>query len=140
MNCCRYFLAVLLLAFSIPYNVRAQNKVSVYVVAHPDDWQLFMGNDAYADIQDTTNKVVFIITTSGDATGKMPYPNIRFARSREHGVLNSVRFCSDMRSRVDSGCRTRMVAVNEHQILCYPYKNVKTYFMPAPGRLLQHRF
>lgn len=131
MNCFRYFFAVLLLVF--PYCLQAQNKVSVYVVAHPDDWQLFMGNDAYVDIQDTTNKVVFIIATSGDATGRVPaFPNLKFARSREHGVLNSVRFCSDMRTRVDSSCRTRMVSVDSHEILCYPYKNVKTYFMRLP--------
>lgn len=130
MNLFRYLFAVLLL--SLPYFSQAQNKVSVYVVAHPDDWQLFMGNDAYTDIQDTTNKVVFIITTSGDASFNKPEPNLKFARSREHGVLNSVRFCSDMRTRVDSNCRTRNVSVNGHEILCYPYKNAKTYFLRLP--------
>lgn len=130
MNFYRYLFAAFLLVF--PYCTKAQNKVSIYVVAHPDDWQLFMGNDAYTDIQDTTNKVVFIITTSGDASGKASNANLRFARSREHGVLNSVRFCSDMRTRVDSNCRTRKVTVNNHEILCYPYKNAKTYFMRLP--------
>lgn len=130
MNCFRYLFAVIFLL--LPVLASAQNKVSIYVVAHPDDWQLFMGNDAYADIQDTTNKVVFILATSGDATCNRPQPNLKFARSREHGVLNSVRFCSDMRTRVDSNCRTRNVTVNGHQILCYPYKNVKTFFLRLP--------
>ncbi len=127
----RYLFAVLVFLL-LPFLSPAQNKVSVYVVAHPDDWQLFMGNDAYVDIQDTTNKVVFILTTSGDASYNRPQPNMKFARSREHGVLNSVRFCSDMRTRVDSSCRTRTVPVNGHDILCYPYKNVKTYFLRLP--------
>ncbi len=110
----------------------AQNQTSVYIVAHPDDWQLFMGNDAYNDIQDTSNKVIFIITTSGDASYNDPKPNLRFARSRERGVLNSVRFCADMKTVVDSGCRTKRVTINHHQLLCYPYKHVKTYFMRLP--------
>lgn len=127
----RYLFAALIFLL-LPFLSPAQNKVSVYVVAHPDDWQLFMGNDAYVDIQDTTNKVVFILTTSGDATCSRPQINMKLARSREHGVLNSIRFCSDMRSRVDSSCRTRTVNINGHDILCYPYKNVRSYFLRLP--------
>lgn len=102
------------------------------MVAHPDDWQLFMGNDAYQDIQDTSNRVIFIITTSGDATGRSPKPRLRFARSRERGVLNSVRFSADMKTVVDSGCQTRHVKINDHELFCYPYKHVKTYFLRLP--------
>ncbi len=110
----------------------SQNHTSIYIVAHPDDWQLFMGNDAYNEIQDIQNRVVFIIASSGDASYKRPQPNLRFARSRERGVLNSVRFCADMKSVVDSTCRTKHVTINGHRLLCYPYKHVKTYFMRLP--------
>jgi len=121
-----------LFALSLLFPAFAQNKVAIYVVAHPDDWQLFMGNDAYTDIQDTSNRVVFILTTSGDATGNRPGPNLRFARSRERGVLNSVRFSADMKTVVDSACKTRHVTINDHELLCYPYKHVRTYFLRLP--------
>ncbi|WP_118972234.1 T9SS type A sorting domain-containing protein [Taibaiella koreensis] len=110
----------------------AQNKAAIYVVAHPDDWQLFMGNDAYSDIQDTSNRVIFILTTSGDATANRPKANLRLARSRERGVLNSVRFSADMKTVVDSACQTRHVTINGHDMLCYPYKHVRTYFLRLP--------
>jgi LmbE family N-acetylglucosaminyl deacetylase len=126
----RFLIAVLCSLFTSP--LFSQNHTSVYIVAHPDDWQLFMGNDAYNEIQDVQNKVVFIITTSGDASYNRPQPNLRFARSRERGVLNSVRFCADSKSVVDSTCRTKHVTINGHKILCYPYKHVKTYFMRLP--------
>lgn len=119
-------------ALSVFLPAFAQNKVAIYVVAHPDDWQLFMGNDAYADIQDTSNRVIFILTTSGDATRDKPKPNLRLARSRERGVLNSVRFSADMKTEVDSVCQTRRVTINNHEMLCYPYKHVTTYFLRLP--------
>ena len=37
------------------------------VVAHPDDWQLFMGADVYAYLREPRNRVVFVVTTAGDA-------------------------------------------------------------------------
>ena len=42
-------------------------KISIYVVAHADDWQLFMQPVVYNDIVSPTCKVIFIITTAGDA-------------------------------------------------------------------------
>ncbi len=43
------------------------SAVSIYVVAHQDDWQLFMTPDAYNDLIDSDKKTVFIYTTAGDA-------------------------------------------------------------------------
>ncbi|HEX3682020.1 MAG TPA: PIG-L family deacetylase [Bryobacteraceae bacterium] len=43
------------------------SSVCLYVVAHQDDWQLFHGQQAFADLQETGNRVVFIYTTAGDA-------------------------------------------------------------------------
>ncbi|HTN17175.1 MAG TPA: T9SS type A sorting domain-containing protein [Chitinophagaceae bacterium] len=128
-------ITVLFLCF-VSFAANAYQKVIFYVVAHPDDWQLFMGIEAYHDIQDTSNKVVFIITTSGDATFTNPSVNMKFALARENGVLNSVRFCSDMKSELDSSCRVKRGAINDHRILHYPYKNVITYFLRLPDGCL----
>ena len=37
------------------------------VVAHQDDWQLFMGKDVFGHLRDVRKRVVFIVTTAGDA-------------------------------------------------------------------------
>jgi hypothetical protein len=41
------------------------SRTDVYVHAHQDDWQLFMGDRAYNSVQVAT-KVVFVYTTAGD--------------------------------------------------------------------------
>lgn len=134
MKSCRQ-IAALLLCF-LYCQAQAYQKVIFYAVAHPDDWQLFMGIEAYRDIQDSSNKVVFIITTAGDATFNNPSVNMKFALARENGVLNSVRFCSDMKSELDSSCRIKRGVINDHRILHYPYKNVVTYFLRLPDGCL----
>ena len=56
-------------------------KISFYVVAHADDWQLFMHPNVHADFIAPQCKVVFIITTAGDA-GK----GERYWLAREEGL------------------------------------------------------
>jgi len=129
---CRRLAFVLFVMLFCQLRVSAQ-RVAVYIVAHPDDWQLFMGSQAYNDMQDTNSKVVFIYTTSGDATfrGNL-LPNLSFAQAREKGILNSIRFCSDVKSRVDSTCRTKPVIMHDRDVLHYRYKNVENYFLRLP--------
>lgn len=67
----------------IPAKLDATN---VIVVAHPDDWQLFLGEFAYDMIQSSTTKVVIIQTNAGDA-GKTE----SFWKARELASLASVR-------------------------------------------------
>ncbi len=62
--------------------------VTFYVVAHADDWQLFMNPDAFKDITKAENKLVFIVTTAGDAGKKDNY-----WKAREEGMKSSIRFC-----------------------------------------------
>ena len=62
--------------------------VTFYVVAHADDWQLFMNPDAFKDITMPDSKVVFIVTTAGDA-GKED----NYWKAREEGMKSSIRFC-----------------------------------------------
>ncbi len=55
-------------------------RISVYVVAHQDDWQLFMDPDISTDLLDHTCKTVVIYTTAGDAGEDPKY--WRFISSR----------------------------------------------------------
>src|SRR5690348_6845283 len=63
-------------------------EVSFYVVAHADDWQLFMHPNVFNDLITPSGKVVFIITTAGDAGA-----NELFWAAREEGMKSSIRFC-----------------------------------------------
>ncbi len=63
----------------------SQKQPVFVVVAHQDDWQLFMGADVYAYLRDPHNHVVFIVTTAGDAGRGDAH-----MRSRFNGALLSV--------------------------------------------------
>ena len=54
---------------SIPSGPRPPSPpmVSVFAVAHQDDWQLFMNPDAYHAMNEPQEKAVFIHVTAGDA-------------------------------------------------------------------------
>ena len=41
--------------------------VSIFTVAHQDDWQLFMNPEAYHGMDEPQEKAVFIHVTAGDA-------------------------------------------------------------------------
>jgi hypothetical protein len=61
--------------------------VAFYMTAHEDDWELFRGEQAYADIQsDPSYKIVFIHTTAGDA-GSID----GWWEAREQGAIAAVR-------------------------------------------------
>ena len=94
-------LTALLLTLPVAAQAQAYRGVTFYVVAHPDDWQLFMGEAAYDDLADPTQKVVFIYLSAGDANqaarvqcggfpGAQPY-----YLAREAGALASVRLVAD---------------------------------------------
>lgn len=59
-----------------------------YVIAHADDWQLFMTPDAYYDLTTEGKQIVFIVTTAGDAGMEEAY-----WRAREEGMKSSILFC-----------------------------------------------
>lgn len=70
----------------------ADNKklfdIIFYIVAHADDWQLFMNPVTFNDLINPDIKVVFIVTTAGDA-GK----GEKFWRAREEGMKSSIVYC-----------------------------------------------
>ena len=59
--------------------------LSVFLVAHPDDWQLFMGDVAVRHLA-RADRALFIIVSAGDAGRSASY-----WRARESGALASMR-------------------------------------------------
>ncbi|RIA09400.1 GlcNAc-PI de-N-acetylase [Flavobacteriaceae bacterium MAR_2010_72] len=123
------FLCIGLLGF-IPLS--AQNT-KVYVAAHPDDWQLFMNPNAYKDLQNPENKVIFLHTTAGDAgcgTGCISY-----YKAREEGSLRAIRLmCNAINNQLKQGddMNKTHVLINGHSILRYSYANAVAYFLRLP--------
>lgn len=106
--------------------------LSVFVVAHPDDWQLFMNPDAFHAMNQPHEKAVFVHVTAGDAgkgTGGEPTP---YYLAREEGALRAIRF---MANAVDAnaalGADTRPASVDRagHKVARHTYANAVAYFM-----------
>ena len=106
-------------------------SLSFFVVAHPDDWQLFMG-DVAVDRLSSENPVVFVYLTSGGADRSPQY-----WRVREIGSYASVAAAEDLdqtaRSLVD---RTPLscaeVLVVGHRIHRCQYKESTSYHLRLP--------
>jgi len=113
-------------------SISAQNT-RVYVSAHPDDWQLFMNPNAYNDLQNQENKVIFLHTTAGDAgcgTGCTSY-----YLAREEGSKRAIRFmCNAINPDLKQGnnMNETQVAINGHLILRLSYANAVVYFLRLP--------
>lgn len=100
-------------------------EVSFYVVAHADDWQLFMQPNVYNDLVAPYSKVVFIITTAGDAGFSETYWT-----SREEGSKSSLRFCLAPLAALSESSGTR--EFNCHNINCWSVNNSTCYFLRLP--------
>jgi hypothetical protein len=110
------------------------NKISFYIVAHADDWQLFMCPNVYNDLTAPDCKVVFIITTAGDAgMGE------KFWLAREEGLKSSIRFCiAPLAAKAESDGEREF---NSHKISFCEINNTTTYFFRLPdGNLDGHGF
>lgn len=101
------------------------SDVSFYIVAHADDWQLFMYPNVYNDIMADSNKTVFIITTAGDAGRKENY-----WLAREEGAKSSLRYCLAS-SKCFAQSEGRKV-FNGHSVYYWCADNAAIYFMRLP--------
>ena len=100
-------------------------EVSFYIVAHADDWQLFMNPNVFLDLTNRKNKVVIIITTAGDA-GMGP----QYWAAREEGCKSSVRFCIAAHSYINESGGLR--EMNQHRINYWSLNNATCYFFRLP--------
>lgn len=99
--------------------------ISFYVVPHADDWQLFMQPNAYNDLVASRSKVVFIITTAGDAGAGKAYWS-----AREEGLKSSIRFCLAPLATMEQSTGTRQF--NSHTINYWSINNAICYFLRLP--------
>lgn len=125
--CCSVFLA----------EAQTYKACHFYVSAHPDDWQLFMGINAYQEVGRDTNKVIFIHVTAGDAgwlASKYGMGNTAYYLAREKGAKNSVEFAVNAKItastlNVPSSGTTLF---NGKAIKWYKYKNTMNYVLRLP--------
>lgn len=109
-------------------------KVSFYVVAHEDDWQLFMNPSAFEDVAGGAAATVFIHVTAGDdgmgtGTGGRKQP---YYLARENGAVSAIRLMvgTDWHPPVDGA--SGWVTLNGHAIYRASYGSATAYFLRLP--------
>lgn len=111
----------------------AQESVAFYIVAHQDDWQLFMVKNAFADVTNAKQKTVFITLTAGDAgLGKGGSGTVPYYQARDNGSRLSIKFLADIASAPDRSESAKYVYANAHQIFQVQYKHTKSYYLRLP--------
>lgn len=100
-------------------------KISFYIVAHADDWQLFMQPNIYKDLVSPGCKVVIIIVTAGDS-GRSEI----FCRAREEGSKSSLRYC--LAPFVDITEADGKKKFNTHDVAYSMINNTTSYFLRLP--------
>jgi LmbE family N-acetylglucosaminyl deacetylase len=106
--------------------------LSVFVVAHPDDWQLFMNPAAFHAMNEPHEKAVFVHVSAGDAgkgVGGEPTP---YYLAREDGALRAIRFMANaVNATAALGAGTQPEAVERagHLVARHAYANSVAYFL-----------
>lgn len=98
------------------------HAIAFYVTGHQDDWQLFRGEQAYADLNSAGVKIAFIYTTAGDAGQTNGW-----WEARERGAIASVRA-----ARPASPLKFDVRMMNGHRIAYYECGNSGSYFLRLP--------
>lgn len=98
----------------------------VFIVAHQDDWQLFMGDVVFRQIQ-AGDSATFIYLTAGDAGRDSLY-----WRTREQAALQSTRLASGVDAGDSAAIRCSTARVLEHDIQKCVIANTESYFLRLP--------
>ena len=99
-------------------------QVDVVVVAHQDDWQLFMG-DVLTQRLHSGNRGVFVYLTAGDDGRDSVY-----WQTRERAALGSTRIAAGIGVTEPVVCA--MVQIREHSIRKCTLGNTESYFLRLP--------
>ena len=99
------------------------NDLCYYIVAHQDDWQLFYGQQAFADLIEPNSRVVFIYTTAGDAGGSEEW-----WRARERGAVAA----QALPSGVAPPEHAEAVLINDHPLAVYEAGSFVSYHVRLP--------
>jgi LmbE family N-acetylglucosaminyl deacetylase len=109
----------------VSYVSNSSSVLDVVLVAHEDDWQLFMG-DVVAERVRTGRPVVFIYLTAGDDGRDSLYWT-----TRERGALESARVAAMAATDTAFG-RCSMTNALEHVIRKCTVANTESYFLRLP--------
>lgn len=101
---------------------RAFNDLCFYIVAHQDDWQLFYGQQAFADLTEPGGRVVFIYTTAGDAGGTEDW-----WRARERGAV-----AAQAQPAGGAAPDPETVVINGHSMTAYEAGSFVSYHLRLP--------
>jgi len=109
-------------------------RVSFYVSAHQDDWQLFMNPQAFRDVRDEACRCVFIHVTAGDAglgsgTGGREHP---LYLARDNGTETAIHFMADADNRVPADPVIGTPRLNGHSVRRVGYRNTVACFLHLP--------
>ncbi len=100
----------------------APTALSFYVGGHQDDWQLFRGNAAAADLATPGARVVFVYATAGDA-GRTD----GWWEARERGAVEAVRAVVG-----PAPVTVDVVEANGHPVVRYTVGNSASYVLRLP--------
>lgn len=109
--------------------------VSFFVVAHQDDWQLFMNPAAYHAMNEPQEKAVFVHVTAGDAGRGAAGAPVPFFLAREEGALRAVRFLANAanpESGLGATMQTATPTIAGHAVTRSAYANAVVYFLRLP--------
>jgi LmbE family N-acetylglucosaminyl deacetylase len=101
-------------------------SADVFVVAHQDDWQLFMGDVAMKQIT-AGSHAVFIYLTAGD-DGRDPI----YWKTRERAALQSNRLAMGIPAPGSSAIKCSKVEIHAHSIQKCAVGNTDSYFLRLP--------
>lgn len=103
-----------------------------FIVAHPDDWQLFMGEQAF-DQLGTGEQLTFIYLNAGDSglrTGG--WGKVGYFKSRENGAVASYHVASSVNPNWFPSDQAGWVTLNGHLVWRVIHKASTSYFFRLP--------
>ncbi len=103
----------------------AAGPTDVFVIAHQDDWQLFMGDVVFKGVR-RGNQSVFIYLTAGDENLGAGY-----WKARERAALQSTRLAADAAGD-SAAVRCAVVSVLAHASQRCAIANTVSYFLRLP--------
>jgi hypothetical protein len=117
---------------SAPREAPQPPAVSIFVVAHPDDWQLFMNPDAFHAMKQPQGKAVFVHVSAGDAGKGLAGEPTPYYLAREEGALRAIRFMAnavDATAALGADSKPEAVERAGHKVARHSYANAVAYFL-----------
>jgi len=113
-------------SLSVRYTSNSTSPHDVFIVAHEDDWQLFMG-DVVAKRIRAGHSATFVYLTAGDDGRDSLY-----WQTRERAALQSTRVAIGPDAADSGAVRCSTTEVSEHTIQKCVIANTQSYFMRLP--------